>query len=260
MSLSQKQQRQIKQKKINDNKRFFITIINNQDKHNETLTYLKTLPYNYILSCKEYDEDDDYEIYNIYIQFENTQILDKEKIKNISIEISTKGSIQLIEEMKDDNEILFEDGTPYLCGNIRIKDIYLIKNYSDTRHLLPRFKNMYMKLIKDGSISPGLCNTKKNIIIFNNKVEMNKNKKYQKYTSIYMNKDVIYNLSSNVIIEKQNFSNDLLDKILNKFNKPLLIKKKIFYPSFIENIVIINDELDKNKLLEQYKDMINNIQ
>jgi len=260
MSLSQKQQRQLKQKKINDNKRFFITVINNQDKHNEILNYLKTLPYNYILSCKEYDEDDDYETYNIYIQFENTQILDKEKVKNINIEISTRGSIQLIEEMKEDNEILFEDGTPYLCGNIRIKDMYLIEDYSDTRHLLPRFRNMYMKLIKDGSITPGLFNTKKNIIVFNSKVETIVNKKYHKYTSIYMNKDKIYNLSSNIIIEKQNFSIDLLDKILNEFNVPLPTEKENFYPSFIKNIVIINDKLDKNKLLEQYKNMIINIQ
>jgi len=260
MSLSQKQQRQLKQKKINDHKRFFITIINNQDKHNEILNYLKTLPYNYILSCKEYDEDDDYETYNIYIQFENTQILDKEKVKNINIEISTRGSIQLIEEMKEDNEILFEDGTPYLCGNIRIKDMNLINNYSDTRHLLPRCRNMYKKLLKDGTLTPGLYNTKKNITIFNSKVETIVNKKYHKYTSIYMNKDEIVNVSSNVIIEKQNFSIDLLDEILNKFNKPLSTEKETFYPSFIENIVIINDKLDKNKFFERYKDMINIIQ
>ena len=107
-------------RKTRENKRYLISFGGHivEDKYNNIITYLQSLPYTYILSCQEEgDVDNVYYIHNIYIQFENSQILDKELLKNIDkdidiIEISAQKSSQVIHDIKFGYNaiILLEEG------------------------------------------------------------------------------------------------------------------------------------------------------
>lgn len=223
--------------------------------------YLQGLKYIYYLSCMEIHTENDYWHIHIYIQFETPHTLNILKCMGAHIECcrgSTKECIDYLKKLKKPGEYIIEElGTPkiYIGGSATINQI-LEANTEDLKKMDYRYFNVINNIkTKPINWNRQALNTKKYFKIYNS-IEDIPEKDINDYTIINIKKGKLYNISENIIIPKKHYSNNFIDKLLNKYNLPMSSEFGQFYPANINKIILINGDLDEEYFYKTFNKMI----